>query len=297
MAPTITTASISNITAISALSGGEISSDGGSAVTTRGVCWSTNQAPTISDNKTIDGTGTGIFTSSITGLAPDRTYYIRAYATNSTGTAYGNQLILTTSSGFIEFQNKKYPLSKGYNVWLSELDCGNFDVFAYGIYLTDGIGLTKFGDDVNGKSIAMAGMGNICCFNLFCKNSVLQSGTYTFVDSVYCSNYKFDNKIFTVGSTDKLVACDREMVDPTNFAIGVDLTLGWDKIMQGNDPTADDLAKLNVYLQKQIRFKSGVLTILKIGTTYEISFQCKTKNGESVNGNFSGSLTPIEFGI
>ncbi|MFA5972920.1 MAG: FISUMP domain-containing protein [Lentimicrobiaceae bacterium] len=94
--PTITTASIPNITSSSAVSGGNISNDGGTAVTARGVCWSTSTNPTIADSKTSDGTGIGAFTSSITGLSPVTTYYVRAYATNSVGTAYGNELSFTS---------------------------------------------------------------------------------------------------------------------------------------------------------------------------------------------------------
>ena len=89
--PTLTTDQVSNISATTALAGGNISSDGGSAISARGVCWSTLQTPTISNSKTSDGTGIGVFTSSVTGLINATTYYLRAYATNSAGTAYGAQ--------------------------------------------------------------------------------------------------------------------------------------------------------------------------------------------------------------
>ncbi len=94
--PTLTTSSITIITNTSSYSGGNITSDGGATVTARGVCWSTSQNPTIANNKTTDGTGTGNYTSSLTGLAPNAIYYVRAYATNSIGTGYGNQLSFTT---------------------------------------------------------------------------------------------------------------------------------------------------------------------------------------------------------
>jgi len=97
-APTVPSVTISTVTVISensVISHGEVTSDGGSAVTSRGVCWSTNQNPTTSDSKTIDGTGTGSFTSTIMGLTPGAIYYIRAYATNSIGTAYGEQTTYT----------------------------------------------------------------------------------------------------------------------------------------------------------------------------------------------------------
>ena len=95
--PTITTADISNKTETSATTGGNITSDGGSPVTARGVCWSTSQNPTTAISKTTNGTGTGSFSSNITGLTANTTYYVRAYATNSVGTSYGNQVSFTAS--------------------------------------------------------------------------------------------------------------------------------------------------------------------------------------------------------
>jgi hypothetical protein len=96
---TLTTTAISAITTTTASSGGNISLDGGAAVTARGVCWSTSINPTIAlSTKTIDGSGIGSFTSSITGLVAGTSYYVRGYATNSVGTAYGNQVVFTTSA-------------------------------------------------------------------------------------------------------------------------------------------------------------------------------------------------------
>ncbi|MEI8049438.1 MAG: hypothetical protein WCI92_18805 [Bacteroidota bacterium] len=88
----------SAITTTSATSGGNITNNGGTAVTARGVCWSTSQNPTVAlSTKTVDGSGNGAFTSSITGLTTATTYYIRAYATNGLGTEYGNQVTITTN--------------------------------------------------------------------------------------------------------------------------------------------------------------------------------------------------------
>ena len=80
-APTVTTATVSAISTTTATCGGEVTSDGGADVTARGVCWSTSANPTVGDDKTTDGTGTGEFTSSLTGLSADTTYYVAAYAT------------------------------------------------------------------------------------------------------------------------------------------------------------------------------------------------------------------------
>ena len=98
--PAVTTAEVSEITGSSAKCGGNVISDGGFAVTARGVCWSTSPNPTVSDSHTTDGSGMGSFTSSITGLTANTTYYVRAYATNSAGTSYGEQKSFTTLQTF-----------------------------------------------------------------------------------------------------------------------------------------------------------------------------------------------------
>ena len=95
--PTLTTTSITSITTITATSGGNVTSEGGSNVTARGVCWNTTGSPTTADDYTSNGTGAGVFVSYLTGLIADTTYYVRAYATNALGTAYGNQLSFTTA--------------------------------------------------------------------------------------------------------------------------------------------------------------------------------------------------------
>ena len=94
--PTLITSSISNIATTSGNSGGNITTDGGTSVTSRGVCWSTSASPTIANNKTTDGSGIGIFSSNITGLTIGTTYHVRAYATNTSGTTYGNEQVFTT---------------------------------------------------------------------------------------------------------------------------------------------------------------------------------------------------------
>jgi len=100
--PSVITSNINSITSNSAQGGGDATFNGGVSIIAKGVCWSTNQNPTLSDNYTTDGSGTGPFQSNITGLTPSTTYYVRAYATNSVGTAYGNQVsFTTTTAGFV----------------------------------------------------------------------------------------------------------------------------------------------------------------------------------------------------
>ena len=95
--PTVITGSVSDVMATTARCGGEVSTEGGSEVTMRGVCWGTESNPTIEGNHSNDGIGTGVFTRTLTNLTPNTTYYVRAYATNSVGTAYGEEVSFTTT--------------------------------------------------------------------------------------------------------------------------------------------------------------------------------------------------------
>ena len=97
--PVLTTDAVAYITQTSASCECDITSDGGSTVTASGVCWSTSQNPTINSSHTNDGTATNTYSSAITGLTGSTTYYVRAYATNSTGTGYGSALTFTTQAG------------------------------------------------------------------------------------------------------------------------------------------------------------------------------------------------------
>jgi N-acetylneuraminic acid mutarotase len=94
--PTLSTNNVSLITETTAKTGGYVTSNGGADVIARGVCWNTEHDPTIADNSTTDGTGSGTFSSYITSLTPNTTFYVRAYATSSEGTAYGNEVTFTT---------------------------------------------------------------------------------------------------------------------------------------------------------------------------------------------------------
>jgi hypothetical protein len=97
---TVTNDTASSITIESAILTGTVINDGGAAVTSRGICWSTTVNPTVSlITKTINGTGIGSFSSIISNLTPSTTYYARAYATNNAGTAYGNEVVFTTAAG------------------------------------------------------------------------------------------------------------------------------------------------------------------------------------------------------
>jgi len=96
--PSVITSPVTSVSSGSAVCGGEVISDSGTPVTSRGICWSTNKNPTIANSHTTNGTGKGVFISNITGLNHVTTYYVRAYATNSIGTSYGEELSFHTLS-------------------------------------------------------------------------------------------------------------------------------------------------------------------------------------------------------
>jgi len=98
--PEVTTNSVSSIT--TAVAEGEVTDEGSSSVTERGICWSTSPNPTTTDTHASNGTGTGTYTVNLTGLTANTTYYVRAYAINSEGTSYGDNITFTTENDMPE---------------------------------------------------------------------------------------------------------------------------------------------------------------------------------------------------
>ena len=141
--PTVTTTAAFSITATTATSGGNVTSEGGASVTARGVCWGTSANPTTSDHKTTNGTGTGSYSSSIIDLSARTTYHVRAYATNSVGTAYGNDVTFTTSYSFTRYVSSngycgvKFPCYISIQTAINTASTGSVILIANGIYNED----------------------------------------------------------------------------------------------------------------------------------------------------------------
>jgi uncharacterized protein (TIGR02145 family) len=117
--PEIVTVEVTGVALNTATSGGEITSDGGGDITEKGVCWNITGDPTTADSKTSDGTGAESFTSNLPGLQKGTVYYVSAYATNSIGTAYGEQFIFSTQIDDIE-GNKYNTTIIGSQIWMAE---------------------------------------------------------------------------------------------------------------------------------------------------------------------------------
>jgi uncharacterized protein (TIGR02145 family) len=175
--PTLTTSAITSITGISAISGGTITDEGSGTIITRGVCWSTNITPTIADSKTQDGAGAGSFTSYITGLNGGTTYYVRAYATNSAGTAYGNEVSFITSSAVTtatDIDGNVYnAVTIGTQTWLKE----NLKTTKY----NDDSAIPYITDDTQWSNLTT---GAYC----WCDNSESNKGTYGALYNWYAVN-------------------------------------------------------------------------------------------------------------
>jgi hypothetical protein len=128
--PTVTTSEVTNISATTAVGGGDVTNGGGTEVTERGICWSTSPNPTIEGDHTSNGTGTGSYTCMMTGLAPGTTYYVNAYAINANGLSYGGQREFVTESALPTILLDE---ASGATIRYSVTDDGGAEVLEHGV--------------------------------------------------------------------------------------------------------------------------------------------------------------------
>jgi uncharacterized protein (TIGR02145 family) len=141
--PTVTTSEITYVKETTATGGGTITENGNSTIISRGVCWSTESSPAITGNKTTDNAGTGTFTSNITGLNGSTIYFLKAYATNSEGTGYGNLVSFRTLTP--RFINFNPDLSYGI---LSDVDGNTYKTIQIGnqTWMAENLKTTRYND-------------------------------------------------------------------------------------------------------------------------------------------------------
>jgi len=162
--PNVTTKPATNITQIRAESGGKVTNNGGAEVTARGVCWDINENPTTSSRKTNDSSGNGDFTSILTDLTANTKFYVRAYATNSEGTNYGNQVEFT-SLPLTDIDGNKYSTVQiGTQLWMKE----NLRTTRY----KDGSDIPLVSDNVKWSNLASPGY---CWYN---NDAAIYGNTY-----------------------------------------------------------------------------------------------------------------------
>jgi uncharacterized protein (TIGR02145 family) len=159
--PTLTTTTASSITSTTATSGGIISYNGRAAVSVSGVCWSTSLNPTISlSTKTTDGSTSGVFSSTITGLSKNTLYYVRAYATNSAGTGYGNQISFTTNS------------TEGQNGTVADIEGNIYNTVVIGAqtWMAENLKTTQYNDGTSIPNITVSASWAALTTGAYCDN-------------------------------------------------------------------------------------------------------------------------------
>jgi hypothetical protein len=181
--PTLTTTTASAIAGTTATSGGNVTSSGNDVLTERGVCWHTSNNPTTSNSKLINAPATtGTFTSALTGLAANTTYYVRAYATNSVGTAYGNEVSFTTNptlAGSLSFNGSNQFLSLNPGI-----------IFGAGAFTLEGW-FYHTGNFVGKGLIGTTHPnGNARCLNLY----------FSSATTIVSDQYAVINRTYTMGS-------------------------------------------------------------------------------------------------
>lgn len=264
----VSTAVISQITGNSAVSGGNITTDGGAAITAKGIVWSTSASPTIAlTTKTSDGTGTGQFSSTMNGLATGTLYYVRAYATNSVGTAYGDEKTFTTTAPpaepnvYVAVQLQGNPNRAMYwkNTNIVNLSDGARHAFAKSVFVNE-TGVYIAGEEHNASGVYVA---------KYWKDGQainLSNGTkHAFASGVAVSG----NNVYVSGSQETsgqrqakywVNGAEHNLTDGTNYAVGNAIFVaGSDVYVAGN---------MNIPMESARYWKNGIQTILSQSSSF-----------------------------
>lgn len=199
--PTLSTLSATSITTNAAISGGNISSDGGTIVTSRGICYNTTGSPTTSNSVVLSGSGSGSFNSNLTGLTALTTYYVRAYATNSIGTAYGNQVSFSTTSPFTIGQSYQGGLiayidgSGLHGIIVPLLSQSNGIKWFNGVYNVTGATSTQLGNGQNNTNLIISTQGNTGSYAAkLCQDLVIGGYSDWYLPSLQELQKLYDNR-------------------------------------------------------------------------------------------------------
>jgi uncharacterized protein (TIGR02145 family) len=260
--PTVITNTVNLIAGTSATSGGNVTDAGGATISARGVVWSTSQNPTVAlTTKTVNGTGIGSFVSSLTGLNINTTYYLRAYATNSVGTAYGNQLSFTTTNGL-------FTIGDG----VTDIDGNNYPTVIIGTqeWMAENLKVTKYSNGVNIPNVA----DSLQWLNL-------SSGAWCYFANQAQNNISY-GKLYNW-----FAVIDPRNLCPTNWHVPLDNE--WNSLISLIDPSTD----LNA-IGPQSDLAGGKLKALGTtfwfnpneGATNEFGFNGLPGGGRYLNGTF-----------
>jgi len=329
-APTVTTSPVTAVTATSAACGGHVFSGGEGSITARGVVWDTSENPTVSSNKgkTIDGSGTGSFTSSITGLSSSTTYYVRSYAAYSSGTSYGEGVSFTTTCEMVEFadQNFKAYCVRNFDTdgdgmisieeasVVKEIICPNQSITSLkGIeYFTS---LTKL--DVSNNNLSNLDVSkNTQLSELNCDNNQLSNldvTKNTQLSELNCDNNQLSNLDVTKNTQLSELNCDNNQLANLDVTTNTQLSelncdnnqlsnLDVTKNTQLSELNCDNnqLSNLDVTTNKQLTelsFDNNQLSSIDVSqNVFLTTLECNDNNLESLDVSYNGALEYLDCG-
>jgi hypothetical protein len=287
----LATAEITLITPYTASSGGNITNDGGSSITARGVCWSTIANPTINENKTTNGTGPGIFISDLSDLSPATIYYVRAYATNKAGTAYGNELSFTTTALIPTLTTKEATLIKAY----STSSGGNITSDGGAIISARGVCWSTSQNPTVSDDHTTNGSGS----GSYSSNITGLSPLTSYYVRAYATNsagIAYGNEINFITTSN-----DPPAVPTDVYAIPADkaVTIKWNTVSFATSyniywSASPGVSKTNFTGKiSDITANSYLHTGLTIGTTYYYVVTAQNDYGESNESNYAKATTPL----